>query len=159
MFLRDALFGSREFLAELKNNPNNFNRGLIANFNRIKENPNNDLLEKDISLEEGDFSLDIISLEIGDKLIVIRCPKPRKAPEAGFIGIILSDTPRYFISEYETNEIMKQLSPDKEWAHKYILCEWANKTHKNYGEVSNTKEAFVERIAKVIYASSPNSTN
>ena len=150
MFLRDALFGSSEFLTELKRDPSNFSKGLISNFNRIKETPNDRLVEKDVDLKEGDFSSTIVDLAINEKMAVINCPTPKKPPEAGFIGIVTGDYPRYFISEYETNDKMKQLYPDKEWAPEYILCEWANKKHINYGKVPSTREAFIAGVSRIL---------
>lgn len=150
IFLRDTLFGSPEFLTRLKENPDNFSKGLIANFNRIRENPNNGLMEKGVTLKDGDFNLEIVDLDSGDKVVVIKCPTPRKPPEAGFIGIVMGDIPRYFISEYEAHDEMKQLYPDKEWKAEYILCEWENKKHKNYGKISDNKEGFVEGLSKVL---------
>lgn len=150
MFLRDAAFGSPEFLNSLNGEVSGIRQGLISNFNRIKGNPNNGLVEKEITLKNDDFSVEKATLNVGKNLIVIKCPIPQKAPETTYIGIVLDNSPRYFVCEYESNEEMKQLYPEKEWKPTYILCEWIQKEHKNYGEIAETKEAFVEGIKKLL---------
>ena len=153
MFLRDATFGSPEFLSSLRGDTVKISQGLISNYNRIKGNPNDGLIEKEVTLADDDFSVGTVKLDNGESLVVIKCPVPQKSPEATYVGIVTADTPRYFVCEYESNEEMKQLYPEKEWKPKYILCEWVQKEHKNYGEIAETKEAFIEGIRKLISSS------
>lgn len=150
MFLRDATFESPEFLSSLKGDANNANQDLISNFNRIKGNPNDGLVEKEVILADDDFTVETVKLDGEKNLVVIKCPTPKKSSEATYIGILFDDTPRYFVCEQESNEEMKKLFPDKEWETKYILCEWIQKEHKNYGEIAGTKEAFVEGIKRLL---------
>ncbi len=149
IFLRDATFGSPAFLNSLSGDADKMRQSLISNFNKIKGNPNDGLLEKEITLTEDDFVTEIVKLDNGENLVVIKCPVPHTSPEATYVGIVTSNTPRYFVCEYESNQEMKQLYPEKDWNPKYILCEWVQKDHKNYGEVANTKDAFVEGIRKL----------
>ena len=150
MFLRDSTFGSSDFLNLLKLDIDKFNQGLITNFNKIKENPNYDFIDKEIILADDDFSIEKVKFENELEMVVIKCPVPKKSPEATYIGIVTSDTPRYFTCEYESKEETKQLYPEKEWAPEYILCEWVQKEHKNYGKIAETKEAFIEGVRKLI---------
>lgn len=150
MFLRDSTFGSSDFLNLLKLDIDKFNQGLITNFNKIKENPNYDFIDKEIILADDDFSIEKVKFDNGVDIVVIKCPVPQKSPEAKYIGIVTTDTPRYFLCEYESNDEMKQLYPDKELGLSYILCEWVQKEHKNYGKIAETKEAFIEGVRKLI---------
>ena len=149
MFLRDAVFGSPEFKTILTKDTEALKNELIANFTRIKGNPNDGLVEKDVKLDNSDFDCERVAVD-GVDLVVIKCPEPRKSPEASFIGITLGENTRYFISEYETREEMKQIYPDKQFEPGYILCEWVGKEHKNYGEIDGDITSFTSGISKLL---------
>ena len=76
MFLRDSTFGSSDFLNLLKLDIDKFNQGLITNFNKIKENPNYDFIDKEIILADDDFSIEKVKFENELEMVVIKCPVP-----------------------------------------------------------------------------------
>jgi len=161
IFLRNAVLKQWQAIStEIQAGPGVFEKGLKENFERLKEDPQDKFTQKDVTLEESDFSTTLSEVGLNKTLLLlVKFPTPRELTEVFYVGITLEQNPKYFTLElHRPTEEEKQMFPDRT-NDTYKFCMWRTpEEHLNYGNLSEpTAQAFAKRIDQYFHNSSQQS--
>jgi len=157
VFLKDAILNQWDSFGKIvSQGPTTLKDNLVKEFNRLKEDPQEDLSKKDITLSPTDFDPILMKLNQDTDAIVVKFPTPTETTEVTHIAIILpkqpTDTPRYFTLElHRPNDMEKQLFPEKT-SDRYEVCEWSkDNKHTLHKSIENPDHTvFIEEINKIV---------
>lgn len=126
--------------------PNNMMDFLRDCWTHVKDT-NPELRENEIEVSDNDFEVSLAKLGNGQDLLLAKLPMPLNPPEAFYIGILVSENPRYFTLELEYS-----LFNNNE--EEFIVCEWdKDGSHHNYGQIPQMLPGvFAGRIDEIVCA-------
>jgi hypothetical protein len=130
VYLPEIVFNHTDlFLGNAAKGPSSLKPLLHQTFNTVKNNPQLELAEKDITLSEADFDLSISALDNNTKLLLIKFPQPKNTAEVFYVGVYLDKEPKYFTLELHIPEEI-ELQIDPNMTNKYLFGQWVKAENK-----------------------------
>jgi hypothetical protein len=154
IFLRDAIYKHWEaFHSDITKGPDILKDGLVSNFLRVQSDPKEILSKKKVEINNDDFNPTMAAVgSLKIPFLVINFPEPKETAEAYYGGIILSESPKYYLLElHRPDDIEKKTLPKENQKESYFLGVWDNSfTHVNLGDLkTNSIGEFISRVDEI----------